>query len=121
MRIWIIIVPFLLLSLSVVAGAQDCSAGKFRQKRLQMLSLAGQCNVESELIASIGAGEDVDDQGACSQPISVNAQNEAFNECARVYLCAARTYSCALKRMAQGEDCQTAAQSCLSEFPVPAQ
>ena len=104
--------------LSSPTFAQSCISG-LKQNRLQMMSLADQCNVNASLMGALEAGEIPPDQGACGRPLSVNAQNEAFNECARVYLCAVRAYNCAIQRAEAGEDCQSAAGACLQEYRVP--
>jgi len=106
------------LCISIPASAQAC-AMEFKMQKMQMLTLSKQCEAREELIASIGRGENVNDNGACSTPLSVNAQNEAFSECARVYLCAARALACAEKLAAQGTDCRTAVSTCQARNPVP--
>jgi hypothetical protein len=57
----------------------------------------------------------------CGVPLRVRAQNEAFSECARVYLCGAAAASCGLRRARQTNtsDCIPISQACLAEHPVP--
>ena len=57
----------------------------------------------------------------CTIPLKVTAQNQAFAECARVYLCALRTASCTVKTTIRNpeSDGKQIASSCLAANPIP--
>ena len=57
----------------------------------------------------------------CGVPLRVGAQNEAFSECARVYLCGAAAASCGLRRARETDtsDCIPISHACLARHPVP--
>ena len=107
--------PLFVLVLSMLLAApamaaQDC-AGEYRQKVKQMLAESRKCKADPTLVAALEAGKLIDDHGACSDG---TVENPAFNSCARVYLCAARTYNCTIYRFGQGDTCDDAAVACMS-------
>lgn len=57
----------------------------------------------------------------CAVPLRVRAQNEAFSECARVYLCGAIAASCGERtaRKSSTADCVSISQACIAKHPVP--
>jgi hypothetical protein len=57
----------------------------------------------------------------CGVPLRVDAQNDAFSECARVYLCGAAAASCGLRRAREtnSSDCIPISRTCLTQHPVP--
>jgi hypothetical protein len=59
----------------------------------------------------------------CSLPMTVAAQNEAFMECARVYMCGMRAASCGMERARQSDtnQCIPISRQCLAENPIPQQ
>ncbi|HYD06911.1 MAG TPA: hypothetical protein VEC60_14350 [Reyranella sp.] len=59
----------------------------------------------------------------CGTPLSPDPmpQNEAFLECARVYLCAAATTSCGIDtaRRTGSRDCKGITRQCMASYPIP--
>lgn len=59
----------------------------------------------------------------CTVPLSPNAmpQNEAFLECARVYVCGAAAASCgiATARQTGSRDCKDITEQCMTSHPIP--
>ena len=55
----------------------------------------------------------------CGVPLRVDAQNDAFSECARVYLCGAAAASCGLRRAREtnSSDCIPISHACLAPAP----
>lgn len=100
------------------AQAQGC-VSQLQQQKIQMLDLAEQCNVRASLLNSIDEGQRVLTERDCRRPVGVMGQLDSFTECARVYLCAAQAFNCAIRRARQGQDCNSAAVVCLQSNPVP--
>ncbi|MGB4952241.1 MAG: hypothetical protein WBO55_16575 [Rhizobiaceae bacterium] len=89
----------------------------------QMASLALQCGERADLIASITSRSgrlDINDlSNSCRQRVDNTGQLDAFNECSRVYICAAQAYAYALDHLSEhGGDCSAAAAEALIYFPV---
>ncbi len=100
------------------ASAQSCM-GYLTQQLLQAKRNAANCGLSDQLIASIDTQNDPDEGANCDAPIDVQSQQEAFNQCSRVYYCASFAYKCAIDRARNGEECQSAMQACLDEHHVP--
>jgi hypothetical protein len=98
--------------------AQNCVSSMLANKA-QMRQNAERCRVNAELLNSIDSGDRVPARFACDRGVNVSTQLEAFEECARVYLCGMAAYTCAVQKARQGMDCTQAANSCLRDFPVP--
>lgn len=109
---------FVLGAHSTSVQAQEC-VSQLRQQKLQMLRLAGECNVRADLIGSIDRRQRALPETECRRPIGVSGQLDSFTECARVYLCAAQSFNCAIRKASQGQDCIGASNACLRTYPVP--
>ncbi len=103
----------------VFAQSAATCVQSFQQRKMEMVRFAQQCDVSAAELGSVDAGHNALSPQECSYPIGVVSQLSAFNECARVYVCAIQTYNCAIRKVEGGWDCQTAAASCLAEYPVP--
>jgi hypothetical protein len=57
----------------------------------------------------------------CKVSLRVDSQDQAFSECARVYLCGAAAAYCGLQRARQDTtgDCVSISHACLAQHPVP--
>ncbi|MBL8566127.1 MAG: hypothetical protein JNM89_10465 [Hyphomicrobiaceae bacterium] len=90
----------------------------------QMADNAIQCGVSAELMSSLQTGGDgsidFDTLGSmCQSGVSVDSQLEAFNECARINVCAVLAYTYALEHLDEyAGDCRAAAEAGLEQFPV---
>lgn len=106
------------------------SCGEYlRNQRLQALRLVGQCRNQAANMASadlyiqrLERGEKVLERKDCSAPISVKTQTDAFLECARLYVCTAQAYSCAIAlapEAAGPDECGRYTRTCLETNPIP--
>ena len=59
----------------------------------------------------------------CNLPMTVASQNDAYLECARVYLCGAKAASCGMQQAQRsgGNECLPISRTCLAANPVPQQ
>jgi len=106
------------------------SCGEYlRNQKLQALRLVGRCRNQAANMASadlyiqrLERGEKVLERKDCLAPISVKTQTDAFLECARVYVCTAQAYSCAIAlapEEAGPEECGRYTRTCLETNPIP--
>jgi hypothetical protein len=114
-----------------VGSEEPACVADMESNRQQMIALALECGASCDLIGSIDAprtGEGrsysrydyAEFSSECHQPLSVASQYEGFDDCARVYACAALAYTYAIDNIESYDgDCTAAAEAGLREFPVP--
>lgn len=90
-----------------------------RGKLREMASGAEQCGVSAAQMRTFPEINPEVNFG-CSQPIGARLnQLQSFQQCARVYICAGKSYQCAIQAKNAGADCRSAMNSCFEKFPVP--
>jgi hypothetical protein len=110
-----------------VGSEEPACVADMESNRQQMIALALECGASCDLIGSIDAprtGEGrsysrydyAEFSSECHQPLSVASQYEGFDDCARVYACAALAYTYAIDNIESYDgDCTAAAEAGLRE------
>jgi hypothetical protein len=106
-------------SLASSAKADSCLS-YLENQYLSAKSKARSCGVSGEYLSSIDSNYSSPSLPDCSADAGeVGSQLQAFEACAGVYYCASRAYKCAIDRVGEGADCDSAMNGCLSDYPVP--
>lgn len=107
-----------MFSVVPVAMAQSCTEYLENQIRT-MENAASDCGISGEMMHTAPGLNDPEEL-ACQESIDFSSnQWTLLQQCARVYACASLSYQCALDRVNQGEDCQSAMEACIAEVGVP--
>jgi hypothetical protein len=109
---------FSVLSVGQVFAQDESECIPYLRGKLQeMHSGAEQCGLSAgDMYTFPGSNPD---QYECEAGGDVSSQLEAFQQCARVYTCAARFYNCAIENKNSGMDCRSAMNACTADNPVP--
>ncbi|MEJ0015390.1 MAG: hypothetical protein WDN25_02295 [Acetobacteraceae bacterium] len=105
------------------APAEECVA-QAETALIFVRSNATQCGARAEDINSIDRGTPAIryTQAQCAEPLRVNSQRSAFEECSRVYYCSRLALQCVKTTATRERRCDTQISvQCMQQYPIPQQ